>query len=89
MLPQAHEARRSGGAIQLKRFHNDIKRALIRRQIEDCEAPCRRGGGGGSCMTTLRTLGTFACTSSFCRNGHAAQTFIASFDIIRENDAVN
>ena len=31
MLPQAHEARRSGGAFQLKKFHNDIKRALIRR----------------------------------------------------------
>ena len=28
---QAHEARRSGGAFQLKKFHNDIKRALIKR----------------------------------------------------------
>ncbi len=29
--PQAEQARRTGGAFQLKRFHNDIKRALINR----------------------------------------------------------
>lgn len=28
---QAEKARRAGGAFQLKKFHNDIKRALINR----------------------------------------------------------
>ncbi len=33
---QAERARRAGGAFQLKKFHNDIKRALINRRAACC-----------------------------------------------------
>lgn len=45
---EAERARRAGGAFQLKKFHNDIKRALINRfasgKVSLLDLACGRGG---------------------------------------------
>lgn len=57
--PQAEKARRAGGAFQLKKFHNDIKRALINRCWGCCKAALR-------CLPAHATSRTASCFAA-CR----------------------